>query len=91
MQILFGLTLIQGRLINAAPVPAPYITYLGIYQHVNIPLALRQLLHAWTSPGSGTFSVCVDRHSAHLCLLKLCAGFFFFFLINVVIKSGFQL
>lgn len=78
MQILSCLTLIQGRLINAAPAPTPYITYLGIYQHVNIPLALSELLHAWTSPGSATFSVCVHRHSAHLCLLKLGAGLFSF-------------
>lgn len=75
MQMISCLTLIQGRHINTAPAPASYTTYLGIHQRVNIPLALSELLHAWTSLGSGAFSVCVDWHSTHLCLLELCAGF----------------
>lgn len=78
MQILSCLTLLQGRHISTAPAPASYITYLGINQDIDIPLALSELLHAGTSPGSGTFSVCVDWYSTQLCLLELCAGFFFF-------------
>lgn len=83
MQILSCLTLIEGRHITTAPAPASYTTYLGIC--VNIPLALSELLHTWTSSSSGAFSVCVDWNLTHLCLLGLCTGFFF---TNVVIKSG---